>query len=132
MHNIGGLFRRFGFILVLFCSLEGTRTRDKAILKPPSESKHPKGRFQDSTGKNYDTIPGVFFSYLFVFWASWGVSGTGLTKNAEKVRNETLQNLENGVPVYTGAQFSLSPRHPQIVDFEFIYGFIWDLLATLY
>ena len=76
--------------------------------------------------------PGRGFSKFFVFWASWGVSGTGLTKNAEKVRNETLQNLENCVPVYTGAQFSLSPRHPQIVDFELIYGFIGGPLATLY
>ena len=60
------------------------------------------------------------------------VCGTGLEKDAEKVRNETLQNLENGVPVRTGAQFSLSPRHPQIVDFEIIYSFIGDPLATLH
>ena len=63
---------------------------------------------------------------------SWGVSGTGLEKDAEKVRNETLQNLENCVPVYTGAQFSFSPRHPQIVDFELLFGFIGDPLATIY
>ena len=60
------------------------------------------------------------------------VCGTGLEKDAEKVRNETLQNLENCVPVYTGAQFSFSPRHLQIVDFEFIYSFIGGPLATLY
>ena len=48
------------------------------------------------------------------------VSGTGLEKDAEKVRNETLQNLENCVPVYTGAQFSFSACHLQIVDFEYI------------
>ena len=60
------------------------------------------------------------------------VSGTGLEKDAKRVRNETLQNLENAVHVYTGAQFSLSPRHPQIVDFEFIFGFIGSPLAILY
>ena len=63
---------------------------------------------------------------------SWGVSGTGLEKDAEKVRNETFRNLENRVLVFTGAQFSFSPRHPQIVDFEFTYGFIGGPLATLY
>ena len=47
-----------------------------------------------------------------------------MEKDAEKVGNQTLQNLENCVPVYTGAQFSFSPRHPQIVDFEFLFGFI--------
>ena len=117
---------------MLFCSLEGTRTHEKAILKPPSESKDPKGRFQDTTGTNYYTILGVVFHSFSYFGVSWGVSGTGLEKDAEKVRNETLQNLENGVPVYTGAQFSFSPRHLQIVDFELIFGFIWSPLATLY
>ena len=63
---------------------------------------------------------------------SWRVSGTGLEKDAEKVRNEALQNLENCVPVYTGAQFSFSPRHPQIVDFELLVGFIGGPLATIY
>ena len=105
---------------------------EKPILKPPSESKHPKGRFQDSTGTNYDTILGVVFHSFSYFWVSGGVSGTGLEKDAEKVRNETRQNLENCVPVYTGAQFSFSPRHLQIVDFELIYGFIWSPLASLY
>ena len=57
-----------------------------------------------------------------------GVSGTGLEKDAEKARNETLQNLENCVPVYTGAQFSFSPRHPQTDDFELLFGFIGDNL----
>ena len=63
---------------------------------------------------------------------SWGVSGTGLEKDAEKVRNETLKNLKKGVAVYTGTQFSLSPRHPPIVDFELLYGFIGDPLAIRY
>ena len=117
---------------MLFCSLEGTRTHEKAILTPPSESKHPKGRFQDSTGTNSDTILGFIFHRFSYFGVSGGVSGTGLEKDAEKVRNQTLQNFENCVPVYTGAQFSFSPRHLQIVDFEFICGFIWSPLATLY
>ena len=69
---------------------------------------------------------------FFVIWVGVGVPGTGLEKDAENVRNETLQNLENCVPVYTGAQFSFSPRHPQIVDFELIYAFIGDPLANLY
>ena len=117
---------------MLFWSLEGTRTHEKAILKPPSESKHPKGRFQDSTGTNSDTLLGVVFHSFSYFGVSWGVPGTGLEKDAEKVRNETLQNLENCAPVYTAAQFSLSPRHPQIVDFDCMYGFIGDPLAILY
>ena len=57
---------------------------------------------------------------FFVFFIIWRVLG-GLwhrfEKNAEKVRNQTLQNLENCVPVYTGAQFSFSQRHPQTVQF---------------
>ena len=48
-------------MLVLFCSFEGTQTHEKAILKPPSESKHSKGRFQETTGTNYYTILGVIF-----------------------------------------------------------------------
>ena len=79
-----------------------------------------------------DTVLGVDFYSFSYFGVSGGVSGTGLEKDAEKVRNETLQNLENGVPVHTGAQFSFSPRHPQIVDFEVIYGFIGGPLATIY
>ena len=117
---------------MLVFGVKGTRTHEKAILKLPPESKDPKGRFQDTTGTNYYTILGVIFHSCSYFWGSWGVSGTGLEKDAEKVRNQTLQNLENCVPVYTGAQFSLSPRHPQIVDFELIFGFIWSPLATLY
>ena len=75
---------------------------------------------------------GVDFYSFSYFGVSGGVSGTGLEKDAEKVRNQTLQNFENCVPVYTGAQFSFSPRHLQIVDFELIVGFIWSPLATLY
>ena len=79
-----------------------------------------------------DTILGVDFYSFWYFWVSGGVSGTGLEKDAEKVRNQTLQNLENCVSVYTGAQFSFSPRHPQVVDFEVIFGFTWSPLAPLY
>ena len=75
---------------------------------------------------------GVDFYSFSYFGVSGGVSGTGLEKDAEKVRNETLQNLENCVPVYTGAQFSFSPRHPQIVDFELVVCLIWSPLATIY
>ena len=102
---------------MLFCSFGGTRTHEKAILKPPSESKDPKGRFQDTTGTNSYTILGVVFLSFSYLGVSWGVSGTGLEKDAEQVRNQTLPNLENGVPVYTGAQFSFSPRHPEMVQF---------------
>ena len=115
---------------MLFCSLEGTRTHEKAFLKPPPESKDPEGRFQDTTGREKNTILELAFCSFSYFGVSWGVPGTGLEKDAEKVRNQTLQNLENGVP--TGAQFSPSPRHPKIVDFEFLFGFIWSPLATLY
>ena len=79
---------------------------------------------------------GVDFYSFSYFGVSGGVSGTGLEKDAEKVRNETLQNLENCVPVYTGAQFSFSPRHLrwrlQVVDLELMFGFIWSPLATPY
>ena len=74
---------------------------------------------------------GVDFYSFSYFGVSGGVSGTGSEKDAEKVRNETFPNLENCVPVYTGAQFSFSPRHLQ-TDFELIHGFIWIPLATLY
>ena len=57
---------------------------------------------------------GSRFAY---FGVSWGVSGTGLEKDAEKVRNESLRSLENCVPVYTGAQFSFPPRRPEMVQF---------------
>ena len=75
---------------------------------------------------------GVVFSSFSYFWVSLGGSGTGLEKHAEKVRNQTFQNLENGVPVYTGAQFSFSPRHPEMVQFYFICGFIVGSLAVFY
>ena len=116
----------------MFCSLEGTRTHEKAILKLPPESKDPEGRFQDSAVTKKDITSGVHFYSFSYLGSSWGVSGTGLEKDAEKVRNQTLQNLENCVPVYTGAQFSFPPRHPQIVDFELLFGFIGDPLATLH
>ena len=108
---------RVGSICVLLFGVKGTRTHEKAILKLPPESKDPKGRFQDTTGTNSYTILGVVFHSFSYFGVSWGVPGTGLEKDAEKVRNQTLQNLENCVPVYTGAQFSFSPRHLEIVDF---------------
>ena len=117
---------------MLFCSFGGTRTHEKAILKPPSESKDPKGRFQDTTGTKYDTLWGALFSSFSYFGLSLGGSGTGLEKDAEKVRNQILRNLENGVPVYSGAQFSFSPRHPEMVQFYFICGFIVGSLAVFY
>ena len=116
---------------MLFFGVKGTRTHEKAILKLPPESKDPKGRFQDTTGTNYYTILGVVFHSFSYFGVSWGIPGTGLEKDAEKVRNQTLQNIENGVPVSTGAQFSFSPRHLQIVDFESIFGFILVLFCSL-
>ena len=90
---------------------------EKAILKPPSESEDPKGRFQDTTGTKYDTLWGALFSSFSYFGVSFRGSGTGWEKDAEKVRNQTPQNLEKGVPVYTGAQFSFSPRHPEMLQF---------------
>ena len=87
------------------------------MLRTPRDSKDPKGRFQDTTGTTRDTLSGfVFYSFSY-FGVSWGVSGTGLEEDAEKVRNQTFPNLENGVPVYTGAQFSFSQRHPKMVQF---------------
>ena len=77
-------------------------------------------------------MPGVIFHRFSYCGVSGGVSGTGLEKDAGKVRNETLQNLENCVPVYTGTQFSFSPRYLQIVDFEVLFGFSWYPLDTIY
>ena len=54
------------------------------------------------------------FSYL---GSSWGVPGTGLDKDDEKVRNQTRPNLENGVPVKTEAQLALLPRNPEMMQF---------------
>ena len=89
--------------------------------------------FQDTTGTIRESILEViyriFFSYLGV---SRKVSGTGLEKDAGKVRKYILPNLENDVPVHTGAQFSSSPRHPQIIDVELMCGFIVGPLAVLY
>ena len=62
----------------------------------------------------------------------WTVSGTGLEKDAEKAGNETLHNLENGVPVHTGKQFSFSPRHPATVQVQCIYDFIGGPLPMPY
>ena len=59
---------------------------------------------------------GIFSSFSY-FGVSWGVSGTGLEKHAENVRNQILQNTENCVPVYTGAHFSFPPCHPEIAQF---------------
>ena len=102
----------------MFFGVKGTRTHEKAILKLPPESKDPKGRFQDTTGTNSYTILGVIFHSCSYFWGSWGVSGTGLEKDAEKVRNETLQNVENGVPVFDGSTvfiFAAPPRSSAVL-----------------
>ena len=94
-----------------------------------------KARFQDTTVTELDNIVWIAFYGCSYFRPSWGVSCTGLEKDAEQIRNYILQSLENCVVVHTGAQFSSSVRHPQIVDFKFMYGFIvvpravlhWDL-----
>ena len=60
---------------------------EKAILKPPSESKDPKGRFQDTTGTKYDTLWGALFSSFSYF----GVSGGSLAQVWKRMpeRSET-------------------------------------------
>ena len=60
---------------------------EKPILKPPSESKHPKGRFQDSTGTSYDAILGVVF-HSFSYFGRLGGSLPQVWKRMPK-RSET-------------------------------------------
>ena len=65
----------------------------KVFLNHHRNPRTPKGDFRTRRARKIIPFWEFFFSFSY-FGVSWEVSGTGLEKDDEKVRNQTAQTLE--------------------------------------
>ncbi len=90
-------------------------------------SKRSQNHFRPGSGKalrNGGSRAGAWMPLLRVssFGVFWKVPGSGLAKDPEEVRHRIFPNLENRVPLLTGAQFSLSHPRPEVACFGSVLG----------